>query len=586
MTTHSIFRIADIELDVERYELRRGGVQIPLERQPMELLIMMALRHQQLVTRAEVARSLWGGSAFRETDNGINTAIRKIRVALGESPDQPDYLVTVKGKGYRLNIAPSAGEDVASLPGDALRMLVLPFSNHTTEPANDPFCEALADEISAALGALDPAHVLVIARTTAAQYRTITHGIADIGRHLSLDYILEGSLAIDGARMRILTQLVRCVDQVQIWRAAFEPVAQGHFDICREMRDTLVKDVMSALTMPGRHPLSRRSPVNPAAHDDWLRGRFYWTRRVHFDAGFAAHHGLSDEDFVRARAYFESAVECDPTYALGYVGLSNVFGSSAAHGFYPPDDGYPRAREAALHALQLDASLPEAHQALAGVHYFYDWDGRRAEAEFLEALRFNPSHAETSRLYARLLLVQGRDAEGRAQFERAERADPVGFEGSRVFGLVQSGQYDEAIAEYSLHDRRAHSPLVHQLVATAFEIRGLYEDAVEATVEALFCTNAFARAEKIREAWDAGGYREVLQWYLRDLTARASERYISPFLFAELYARLAQPEPMFRWLEASLAERSPRMCELRTNPWFRRFRSMGRFRSVEKRIGL
>jgi DNA-binding winged helix-turn-helix (wHTH) protein/Tfp pilus assembly protein PilF len=586
MNTHSIFRIADVELDVERYELRRGGVQIPLERQPMELLIMMALRHEQLVTRADIARSLWGGSAFRETDNGINTAIRKIRVALGESPEQPEYLVTVKGKGYRLNVTPPDGEEVASLPGDALRMLVLPFSNHTTNRAFDPFCDALADEISAAIGAMNPAHVLVIARTTAAQYRTITHGIADIGRHLSLDYILEGSVAIDGTQMRILTQLVRCVDQVQVWSAAYEPASQGHFDICRELRTAFATDVMSAVAASGLHPLNRRSPINPAAHDDWLRGRFYWTRRVHFDAGFAAHHGLSDEDFVRALAYFESAVERDPTYALGYVGLSNVFGSTAAHGFYAPKDGYPRAREAALHALQLDANLPEAHQALAGVHYFYDWDWRRAEAEFLEALRINPSHAETSRLYARLLLVQGRDAEGRAQFERAERADPIGFEGSRVFGLVQSGQYDEAIAEYCLHEGRAHSPLVHQLVATAFEIRGLYEEAVEATVEALFCSNAFGRAEKIREAWDAGGYRDVLQWYLRDLTARAAEGYISPFLFAELYARLAQPEPMFRWLEASLVERSPRMCELKTNPWFRRFRSMGRFRSVEKRIGL
>jgi tetratricopeptide (TPR) repeat protein len=247
--------------------------------------------------------------------------------------------------------------------------------------------------------------------------------------------------------------------------------------------------------------------------------------------------------------------------------------------------GYPRARETALRALELDSSLPEAHQALAGVHYFFDWDWRRAEEEFLEALRLNPEHAETSRLYARLLLVLGREAEGRAQFERAERADPLGFEGSRIFGLVQSGRYEEVTRDYLSAGHGNRSPLVYQLLAIAFEVRGDYERAVEATVDALTRCNEFTRAESVRAAWDAGGYDRVLQWYLQDLQARRQTRYTSPFLFAELYARLGQADEMFRWLEVSLAERSPRLCELRTNPWFNHYRSQGKFRSVEKRIG-
>ena len=158
-------------------------------------------------------------------------------------------------------------------------------------------------------------------------------------------------------------------------------MASGALEIQKEVGTALAREVSPALAEQQRHKLARRLPVDPAAHDAYLRGRYYWTRRVHFDAGFAAHHALSDEDFVRARGYFERALERDPTYALGYVGMSNVLGSAATHGLCAPSEGHPRAREAALRALELDADLPEAHQALAGVHYFYDWDWHRAEDE-------------------------------------------------------------------------------------------------------------------------------------------------------------------------------------------------------------
>ena len=141
------------------------------------------------------------------------------------------------------------------------------------------------------------------------------------------------------------------------------------------------------------------------------------------------------------------------------------------------------------------------------------------------------------------------------------------------------------IRDYLAAGHGNRSPLVYQLLSIAFEVRGDFERAVEATVDALTRCNAFARAGRVRAAWDAGGYERVLQWYLQDLHARRQTRYTSPLLFAELYARLGQVDEMFRWLDASLAERSPRLCELRTNAWFNRYRSLGKFRSVEKRIG-
>ncbi|QIE27254.1 hypothetical protein SBC1_53120 (plasmid) [Caballeronia sp. SBC1] len=577
---------ADIELDIERYELRRGGQRIRLERMPMELLILMASRSGQLVTRADIVKALWGGNAFRDTDNGINTAIRKIRIALGEDPENPRYLLTVKGKGYRLEaVRISSPPPPPVAPPAAVRVLVLPFENKSDDASLDNFCDALADETSANLGMLNPEQIAVIARTTAACYRHTRKSIAEIAHELGLDYVLEGALTRDRGRARVRAQLVRCFDQTQVWSGLRETTATDALDVQKEVGTALAEQIAPALGEQQRRMLARRLPIDPCAHDAYLRGRYYWTRRVHFDAGFAAHHGLSAEDFIRARGYFEAAIDRDPTYALGYVGLSNVHGATAAHGFYAARQGYPRAREAALRALELDADLPEAHQALAGVHYFYDWDWRKAEAEFLEALRLNPSHAETSRLYARLLLVLGREAEGRAQFERAEKTDPLGFEGSRVFGLVQSGRYEEVVKEYLAAGHGNRSPLVYQLLATAFEVQGLYKEAIDASIEALTRCNEFARAERIQTVWESGGYDAVLQWYLQDLQARRQKGYTSPLLFAELYARLAKPDEMFHWLELAVADRSPRLCELRTNAWFRRYRSMGRFRDIEKRIG-
>ncbi|MEM5399372.1 winged helix-turn-helix domain-containing protein [Paraburkholderia unamae] len=600
MPTDRIIRFADFELDVERYQLRREGTEVKLERLPMDLLILLASRRGELVSRADIVDRLWAGSPFRDTDNGLNTAIRKIRIALADDPANPRHLITVKGKGYRFDgILPEPSEvhgasaaardphtpreSEQALP--AVRMLVLPFTNHTGDASQDSLCSALADEISVTLGALNPERLLTIARTTAARYRATQKSIGEIARELKLDYVLEGSLTRAGQQTRILTRLIRCADEAQIWSRAHESATQGALDILKEAVAALAENLATTLSEQQRTRLERRLPVDPAAHDAYVRGRFFWYRRVHFEAGFCAHHGIDGEDFVRSRTYFESALEHDPSYALGYTGLSNYYGSTVVHGFVAPDDGWPVARSLAESALELDPDLPEAHHALAAVHYFYDWDWDQAEAGFKAALRRNPSYPEAHRLYARMLVAAGRRAEGDAAMERAERIDPLAFQGSRAFGMVMSGRHAEVASEYLAPGHMDHPPLVYQLLATAFEVKKLYAQAVDATVEALERCSQQARAATIRARWETGGYDAVLRWYLEDLLARRRARYTSPLLIAEAYARLAQPDEMFRWLETALAERSSRLCELRTNPWFAPWRPTGRMRLIEKHIG-
>lgn len=592
MPTDRIIRFADFELDVERYQLRRAGEEVRLERLPMDLLILLASRHGELISRADIVERLWRGNPYRDTENGINTAIRKIRIALADDPAQPRHLVTVKGKGYRLDGASFASPadttgDAGAEPAgahSAVRVLVLPFANLTGDGKEDYLCSALADEISATLGALGADRLRMIARTTAARYRDTAKSIGEIARELKLDYVLEGSFSREAQQVRILTRLIRCADEVQIWSHAHEPVAQGTLDILKEAATALAQELASTLSEQQRSLLARRLPVDPAAHDAYVRGRYFWYRRVHFDASFCAHHGIDGEDFARSRAYFEAALEHDPNYALGYAGLSNYYGASVVHGLFAPDDGWPIARALAQSALELDPELPEAHHALAAVRYFFDWDWPRAEMGFKEALRHNPSYPEAHRLYARLLLSAGRHAEGQVEMARAEKIDPLAFQGSRAFGMILAGQHAQVVSEYFAPGHMEHSPLVYQVLATAFEVKKLFAQAVDATVEALERCNLPIRSTTVRAHWKAGGYDAVLHWYLYDLLARRRRQYTSPLLIAEAYARLAQPKEMFQWLDAALAERSSRLCELRMNPWFRPYRASGRMRRIEQHI--
>ncbi|WP_228938619.1 winged helix-turn-helix domain-containing protein [Paraburkholderia saeva] len=248
MNMYGLFRFADFELDVDRYALRRAGHEIRLERLPMDLLILLASRGGRLIGREEIVRSLWGGNVFRDTENGINTAVRKIRIALGDNSGCPQYVKTVKGKGYRLDgISPVSLEEATARRSPAVRVLVLPFTNITDDGAQDSFCDALADETSAMLGTVQPEHVMVIARTTAARYRRTEKSVGEIGRELAVSYVLEGSLTREGERLRILAQLIRCADQVQIWSRAYEPVARGVLDIQKEIGTAIVADVTPTL---------------------------------------------------------------------------------------------------------------------------------------------------------------------------------------------------------------------------------------------------------------------------------------------------------------------------------------------------
>jgi TolB-like protein/DNA-binding winged helix-turn-helix (wHTH) protein len=223
------FRFRDCELDVAAYELRRQGRSVRLERQPMDVLILLVQRRGQLVSRADIVDALWGKNVFVEVETGVHTAIRKIRRALHDSPQQPRFVETVSRKGYRF-VAP-----VEIVYGTRLappvRLAVLRFENLSGDPERDYLADGLAEETIGALGNVDPEHIEVVARTSTMVYKRGAKAVERIGQDLRVDYLVEGSVRADGSRLRVTSRLIRVRDQVQAWSESYDREATRILDL-------------------------------------------------------------------------------------------------------------------------------------------------------------------------------------------------------------------------------------------------------------------------------------------------------------------------------------------------------------------
>jgi DNA-binding winged helix-turn-helix (wHTH) protein len=211
-------RFGDFELDIAAYELRCEGRAVKLERRPMDLLILLVDKQSQLVSRSDIVDRLWGKDVFVDVETGVNTAISKLRHALRDSADAPSFIETIPGKGYRF----IASIEIVSGPGGAhssptrpVMLAVLPFENLSGDAERDYFADGLAEETIAALGQIDPEHVSVIGRTSINIYKGTTKSIAEIGRELGADYLVESSIRSESGRLRIISRLIRVRDQAK-----------------------------------------------------------------------------------------------------------------------------------------------------------------------------------------------------------------------------------------------------------------------------------------------------------------------------------------------------------------------------------
>src|SRR5215470_2959363 len=420
-------RFRDYQLDPEGFELRRAGHRLRLERKPMELLILLAEKQGQLVKREEIIEKLWGKDFFFDAENGINNAIRKIRSALNDDPEQPRFVETSVGKGYRF-IAPvervlepavalvtephparqgpaRSRWMLAGLPALAVATLiaatlafniagirtrvfarsvppirsivVLPLENLSGDATQEYFADGMTDALITDLAQVSS--LRVISRTSAMHYKGSHQTLPAIARELNVDAVVEGTVIRSGDRVRITAQLLDARSDRHLWAKAYDRDIHEIMSLQQDVADNIFQEIQARLTPEENLRAGRKRQVNPEAYDNYLRGLYFW-------------HKFTAEGMTRAAEYFEKSVQKDPSYALGYAWLANTYGQLADF-VGPPTDFMPRSKEATEKAVQLDDGLAEAHDSLANLKFYYEWDWAAADREFQRALQLNSGNA-------------------------------------------------------------------------------------------------------------------------------------------------------------------------------------------------
>ena len=396
-------RFGSFELDLRAGELRKQGVKIKLQEQPLQILAMLLEHPGQVVTREELRNKLWAADTFVDFDHGLNKSINKLREALGDSAESPRFIETLAKREYRF-LESSATTTVET------SIAVLPFLNLSADPENELFADGMSEEIISALAHIKDLHV--VAHTSSFSFKGKHVDLRMVGQQLNVRTVLEGSVRRSGDRLRITAQLVNAADGYHLWSERYDREMKDVFAIQEEIAKSIAQRLEVTLDSE-QQPLFRAGTDNLEAFKFYMQGRSLFFQR-----------GMR---LVPSVEYFKKAVTLDPKYGLAWSGLADAYNMVAFYGLARPEACLPPAKEAAQRAIALDPLLAEAHTSLAMSHLFCDWDRSSAEREFLRSLELKPRNSLARIWYGMFFLhwVAGRFEEGLAQTKEAVQIDPL-----------------------------------------------------------------------------------------------------------------------------------------------------------------
>ena len=630
---HRILCFGSFEVDVVSGELRRQGLKIRLQDQPFRLLVLLLDHAGDVVTRENVRETLWPSDTHVDFDHSLNTAVRKLREALGDSAEAPRYVETIARRGYRFiapvaalptaQVAHSADAAVASLlpspaarpstsarrllvlaivvvicaaalvaywviprpgpttqSGRRLTLAVLPFDNLSGDADQEYLSDGLTEEMITQLGRLEPDRLRVLARSSTWKYKRADRDIRRFRRELGADYVLEGSLRRAGERVRVTAQLVQVDDQSQVWAESYERDLRDVLILQSEVAEAVARTIAVTLTPDTQARLARARPIHPDAYEYYLRGRFFLNRRT-------------EVALKQALGYFEKAIAADPGYAPAYSGLADSYsslGASSIVGGLPPRQAMPQAKAAALKALQIDGTLAEAHTSLAMVHLLYEWDLAACDKEFRRAIELDPNYTTAHHWYSHCLLPLGRTEESLAESKRALELEPLQLLVGIHLGwhYLYARQYDRAIEQFrKTLELDPVFPQAQRYSAWVYLQKGLHPDAIAALRAALNSREGDPEIQgELGHALGVAGRRAEALAILEGLGHLSATRYVSPYSVALVHAGLGDRDQALAWLDKAYAERSDYMPYLRLEPMLDGLRSDHRFAALVDRVGL
>ena len=605
-----------------------GSTRVRLREQPFQILRILAERQGQIVTRQEIRQVLWPNDTVVEFDRSINVAMAILRKALADDADHPTYIETLARRGYRL-IAPvewpqnsSFGQDArearagrgpggddqerdrepsapqyarkAAVLGAAvmlaiggymslrhfreatppqskrIMLAVLPFENLTGDPNKEYLADGLTEETISQLARFNPNQLAVIGRTSVMGYKHKDERLDQIGRELSVQYVLENSLRQSGDLLRITSQLIQVKDQSHLWSHDYDYHAQDILAVEEQVASAVAREIQLRLPPPQQAELARSQPVKPEAFDAYLQGHYFFERNT-------------DRDTYMAAQYYERATRLDSNYALAWVGLGRVRKWQAYRAQIAKEEGYRLAREAIERALVLNPNLAVAHVQMGRIKQQIDFDWAGADASFQRAIQVEPGNAEVLTDAAASASVLGRFDEALRLNHRALALDPLNAAGweSLAENEFAAGRQDSAAA----HGKKALelSPDVFPgpiLLSKVYLVQGRPQDALQEI--------ALVRYDDIR------AFLTVMAYYALG-RKKESDALLSEFItkyprhtyeLAEIYAFRNQLSEAFASLDRAYAQRDAGLIGVKRDPLLTSLLHDRRYAAFLKKLNL
>jgi TolB-like protein/DNA-binding winged helix-turn-helix (wHTH) protein/Flp pilus assembly protein TadD len=602
-----------------------------LREQVFQVLRMLLEREGKIVTREEIKERLWSNDTVVDFDHSINATIKALRRALGDSADNPRYIETLARRGYRLMLpiqclepAPETTLEkaqeqreqsaAAQMSGNTARvqrqinphwwkaavvlasvailagagyiswrhfrstplprkimLAVLPFQNLTGDPNEEYLADGLTEETISQLGQLNPKQLGVIARTSVMGYKHKDDRLDQIGRDLSVQYVLENSLRESGDHIRLTAQLIQVKDQIHLWSQDYDYPAKDILNVEDDVAKTVAREVRVRLTSKQEAELAQSHTINPEAFDAYLQGHYYFERDT-------------DKETEMAAKYYERAARLDSSYALAWVGLSRVRNWQANVGLIPAEEGHRLAREAVERALALNPNLAEAHTQMGRIKEQVDFDWAGADASFRRAVVLEPGNPEVVRTAAGSAAYLGRFDEALPLARQAVDLDPLNADSWVLLAEKKffMGQLDQASEDFKKAlELNPDVVAAHTGLSQLYVMQGRPHDALS---EIEFIRYDPIRAFLYPIAYYALGRKKESDAALSEFVTKYHAD--GAYQIAEVYAFRNQSDEAFEWLDRAYAQRDGGLIETKVDPLFKSLHSDPRFAAFLKKLNL
>ena len=626
--------------------LLREGEPVPLTPKVFDILMVLVENGGRVVEKDDLMRRVWPNTFVEE--GNLTQNISLLRKALGEGPNGVQFIETVPRRGYRF-VAPTrksngehsnavtltsadstlTSELLAASParglhnvidqtiqppidtsgqtgaasffktrtpgfvlgaaaivvaivgvvyltgigkagnagGDSIQSIaVLPFVDEASDLdaayLNDKIAESLINSLSKL------PQLRVVPRSVVANYKGKEIDPRKIGQELNVRGVVTGKIRRHGDMISIQADLIDLQNVAQLWGQHYDHKLSDVMLV----QENISRDIFENL----RLKLNVEEKKQLEAYRLYLKGRNAWNKRT-------------EDGLMQGIEHFKQAIEVDPNYGPAYAGLADCYNMLVVYGIRQPKEGFPKAKEAAIKALEIDETLAEAHASLAFIKFRWDWDRAETEREFQEAIKLKPSYAPAHQWYSSFLVAVERFDEAIAEAKRTEELEPLSFVASSHLGWIYylSGQNDKAIEQAKkILELDPTSFPARRYLGLAYEQKGMYAEAISEFEKGVKLSGSPLMLALLGHAYAVSGKRAEAQKVLADLEQLQSQRYVSPYTVAAIYVGLGDRDQAFKWLDRAAEERDLWLMNLKVDPVFAKLRQHRRFSDLLARIRL